>query len=112
MSLMNPYKTGTLKPSLILTMDLNPETNAWIEKAVKEVDRDLLLPNNSLVDGTSLPLVPKVLLPLKPLEVRVNVDFMALVPDERIQHSEELKRLKCATVERQLFRTLRKLLEE
>ena len=55
-----------------------------------EVERDLSLPNNSLVDSTPLPKISGEVR-LKKMEVRVDQNFMARVPEKHIRHSAELK---------------------
>ena len=71
-------------------MDLDQQTELWIERALSEVWRDLSLPNNSLVDETPLPKIREGVR-LKTMEVQLDQNFMARVPDNLIKHSRELK---------------------
>ena len=75
---------------LSLTMDLDQQTELWIERVLGEVERDLSLPNNSLVDETPLPKIREGVR-LKTMEVQLDENFMARMPDNLIQHSRELK---------------------
>ena len=75
---------------LSLTLDLDQQTELWIERALGEVERDLSLPNNSLVDETQLPKIREGVR-LKTMEVQLDQNFMARVPDNLIKHSRELK---------------------
>ena len=75
---------------LSLTMDLDQQTELWIERALGEVERDLSHPNNSLVDETPLPKIREGVR-LKTMEVQLDQNFMVRVPDNLIKHSRELK---------------------
>ena len=75
---------------LSLTMDRDQQTELWIERALGEVWRDLSLPKNSLVDETPLPKIREGVR-LKTMEVQLDQNFMARVPDNLIKHSRELK---------------------
>ena len=77
---------------LSLTMDLDQQTELWIERALGEVERDLSLPNNSLVDETPLPKIREGVR----LKVQLDQNFMARVPDNLIKHSRELTLCKIA----------------
>ena len=70
-------------------MEYDKELDFLISQALLEVERDLSLPNNSLVDATPLPNISKEV-KLKELEVRLDQDFMARVPEKLIKHSKEL----------------------
>ena len=71
-------------------MEYNKDLEAFISQALLEVERDLSLPNNSLVDNTPSPNINREVR-LKKMEVRLNQNFMSSVPDKLIQHSRELK---------------------
>ena len=75
---------------LVLTMEYDKELEASISQALREVERDLSLPNNSLVDETPLPKIRDGVR-LKTMEVQLDQNFMARVPDNLIKHSRELK---------------------
>ena len=61
----------------------------WIDTAIKEVERNPNLPANSLVDTTPLPRTSGQV-NTKPLQVRLNKNFLADVANEKIRHSREL----------------------
>ena len=65
---------------------MDPELEAFITQAMLEVERDLSLPNNSLVDETPLPKIREGVR-LKTMEVQLDQNFMARVPDNLIKHS-------------------------
>ena len=71
-------------------MEYNKDLEAFTSKALREVERDLSLPNNSLVDETPLPKVREGVR-LKTMEVQLDQNFMARVPENVIQQSRELK---------------------
>ena len=71
-------------------MEYNKELEASISQALREDERNLSLPNNSLVDETPL-LKIKDGVKLKTMEVQLDQNFMARVPDNLIKHSRELK---------------------
>ena len=71
-------------------MEHDKDLKALISQALLEVERDLSLPNNSLVDSMPLPKISGEVR-LKKMEVRVDQNFMARVPEKLIQHSTELK---------------------
>ena len=63
-------------------MEYDREFEASISHALREVEKDLSLPGNSLVDETPLP---------KSMVVLLDQNFMARIPDNLIKHSRELK---------------------
>ena len=71
-------------------MEYNKELEASISQALREDERNLSLPNNSLVDETPL-LKIKDGVKLKTMEDQLDQSFMARVPDNLIKHSQELK---------------------
>ena len=74
-------------------MEYDKELEATISQALREVERDLSLPGNSLVDETPLPKISGEV-KLKSMVVQLDRNFMARVPDNLIRHSRELKLLK------------------
>ena len=71
-------------------MDYEKQLEASISKALREVERDLSLPNNSLVDETPLPKISGGV-KRKKIMVLLYRNFMTRVPDKLIRHSRELK---------------------
>ena len=71
-------------------MEYDKQLEAFISQALREVERDLSLPGNSLVDETPLPKISGGVR-LKPMVVLLNQILMASVPDNLIRHSKELK---------------------
>ena len=71
-------------------MEYDKELEASISQALREVERDLSLPGNSLVDETPLPKISGEVR-LKSMVVHLDENFMARVPDRCIKHSRELK---------------------
>ena len=71
-------------------MKYDNELEASISQALREVERDLSLPNNSLVDEAPLPKIRDGVR-LKTIEVQLDQNLMARVPDKLIEHSRELK---------------------
>ena len=71
-------------------MEHDKDLEALISQALLEVEGDLSLPNNSLVDSTPLPKISGEVR-LKKMEVRVDQNFMARVPEKHIRHSTGLK---------------------
>ena len=71
-------------------MDYDKQLEASISKALREVERDLSLPNNSLVDETPLSKITGQVRP-KSMVVLLDRNFIARVPDNLIRHSRELK---------------------
>ena len=74
-------------------MEYDKQLEAFISQALREVERDLSLPGNSLVDETPLPKISGEV-KLKSMVVQLDRNFMARVPDNLIRHSRELKLLK------------------
>ena len=68
-------------------MEYDKELETSISQALREVERDLSLPNNSLVDETPLPKMRDGVT----MEVQLDQNFMSRVPDNLIKHSRELK---------------------
>ena len=71
-------------------MEYDKELEAFISQALREVERDLSLPGDSLVDETPLPKISGGAR-LKPMVVLLNQILMASVTDNLIRHSKELK---------------------
>ena len=71
-------------------MEYDKELEASISKALREVERDLSLPNNSLVDDTPAQRNSGGV-KRKKMVVLLDRNFMARVPENVIQHSRELK---------------------
>ena len=71
-------------------MEYDNELEASISQALREVERDLSLPNNSLVDEAPLPKIRDGVR-LKTMAVQLDQNLMARVPDKLIEHSRELK---------------------
>ena len=71
-------------------MEYDKELEASISKALREVERDLSLPNNSLVDDTPAQRNSGGV-KRKKMVVLLDRNFMARVPDNLIKHSRELK---------------------
>ena len=71
-------------------MEYDKQLEATISQALREVERDLFLPGNSLVDETPLPKITGQVR-LKSMVVILDRNFMARVPDKLIRHSRELK---------------------
>ena len=96
-------------------MEFEKQLEASISQALREVERDLFLPSNSLVDETPLPKIREGV-KRKTMEVQLDGNFMARVPDNLIRHSKELK-LRKRVVEQEktisrLGKTLDVLLEQ
>ena len=70
-------------------MEYDKELEASISKALREVERDLSLPNNSLVDDTPAQRSSGGV--QRKMVVLLDRNFMARVPENVIQHSRELK---------------------
>lgn len=77
-------------------MEHDKELNSLITQAFLEVESDLSLRNNSLVDGTSSPKISKKVR-FEEMEVRLDQNFMARMPEKLIRHSKELVLRKCAS---------------
>ena len=71
-------------------MEYDKQLEATISQALREVERDLSLPGNSLVDETPLPKITGQVR-LKSMVVLLDLNFMTRVPDNLIRHSKELK---------------------
>ena len=71
-------------------MEYDKQLEATISQALREVERDLSLPGNSLVDETPLPKITEQVR-LKSMVVLLDRNFMTRVPDKLIKHSRELK---------------------
>ena len=71
-------------------MEYDKQLEAFISQALREVERDLSLPGNSLVDETPLPKISGEVR-LKSMVVLLDQNFMARIPDNLIRHSKELK---------------------
>ena len=75
---------------LKFAMEHDKDLEALISQALLKVERDISLPNNSLVDSTPLQKISGEVR-LKKMEVRVDQNFMTRVPGKHIQHSRELR---------------------
>ena len=62
-------------------MDYDKQLEASISQALREVERDLSLPGNSLVDKTQLPKISGEVR-LKSMVVLLDQHFMTRVPDQ------------------------------
>ena len=71
-------------------MEYDKQLEATISQALREVERDLSLPSNSLVDETPLPKISGGV-KRKKMMVLLDRNFMSRVPDRCIKHSRELK---------------------
>ena len=71
-------------------MDYDKQLEASISKAFREVERDLSLPNNSLVDATPAQRRGREVKREK-MVVLLDQNFVARVPENVIRHSKELK---------------------
>ena len=72
-------------------MEYDKQLEATISQALREVERDLSLPSNSLVDETPLPKITGGGVKRKKMMVLLDRNFMSRVPDRCIKHSRELK---------------------
>ena len=70
-------------------MECDKQLETSISKALREVERDISLPGNSLVDETPLPKITGQVR-LKSMVILLDQNFMARVPDRCIKHSREL----------------------
>ena len=70
-------------------MEYDKDFDETTSQALLEVERDLSLPSNSLVDGTPSPKISGEV-KLKEMEVCLDQNFMARVPEKHIRHSKEL----------------------
>ena len=71
-------------------MEYDKELEATISQALREVERDLSLPCNSLVDETPLPKISGEVR-LKSMVILLDRNFMTRVPDKVMRHLRELK---------------------
>ena len=71
-------------------MEYDKQLEATISQALREVERDLSLPGNSLVDETPLPKITGQVR-LKSMVVLLDRNFITRVPDNLIRYSKELK---------------------
>ena len=91
-------------------MEYDKQLEASILQALREVERDLFLLNNSLVDETPLPKIRDGVR-LKTMEVQLDQNFMARVPDYLIKHSRELKLHKRVAEQQETMSLLGKALD-
>ena len=77
----------------MLKMECDKELESLISQALLKVERNLSLPNNSLVDGTPSPKISGDVR-LKKMEVRLDQNFMTRVQEKLIRHSKELQNRK------------------
>ena len=77
-------------------MEYDQQLEAFISQALREVERDLSLPGNSLVNETPLPKISGKV-KLKSMVIQLDQNFIAGVPDNLIRHSRELKLRKRVT---------------
>ena len=73
----------------MFTMECDKELDSLISQALLKVERNLSLPNNSLVDDTPSPKISGEVR-LKKMEVRLDQNSMTRVPEKLIRHSKEL----------------------
>ena len=71
-------------------MEYDKQLEAFISQALREVERDISLPDNSLVGKTPLPKISGEVR-LKSMVVLLDQNFMARVLENLIRHSKELK---------------------
>ena len=91
-------------------MEYDKELEASISKALREVERDLSLPGNSLVDETPLPKISGQVR-LNSIVVLLDQNFIARVPDNLIRHSKELKLRKRVAEQDEMISLLGKALD-
>ena len=75
--------------SIMLMMQCDKDFDAMISQALLEVERDLFLPNYSLVVSTPSPKISRKVR-LKKMEFCLDQNFMARVPEKLIRHSKKL----------------------
>ena len=92
-------------------MEYDKQLEATISQALREVERDLSLPGNSLVDENPLPKITGQVR-LESMVVLLDQNFMARVPDRCIKHSRELKLLKRVAEQDETISLLGKALDE
>ena len=91
-------------------MEYDKQLEATISQALREVERDLSLPGNSLVDETSLPKITAQGR-LKSMVVPLDRNFITRVPDNLIRHSKELKLCKRVAEQDETISLLQKALD-
>ena len=91
-------------------MDYDKQLEASISKALREVERDLSLPNNSLVDETPLPKISGRV-KRKKMMVLLDRNLMTRVPEKLIRHSRELKLHKKSAEQQETISLLGKALD-
>ena len=91
-------------------MEYERELEASISQALREVEKDLSLPGNSLVDETPLPKISGEVR-LKSMVVLLVQNFMARIPDNLIRHSKELKLRKRVAEHDEMISLLRRALD-
>ena len=91
-------------------MEYDKQLEAFISQALREVERDLSLPGNSLVDETPLPKISGEV-KLKSMVVLLDRNFITRVPDNLIRHSKELKLHKKIAEQQETIALLMKALD-
>ena len=91
-------------------MEYDKQLEALMSQALREVERDLSLPNNSLVDETPLPKISREVR-LKSMVVQLDRNFLARVPENVIQYSKELQLCKRVMERGETMSVLMKTLE-
>ena len=91
-------------------MDYDKQLEASISKALRQVERDLSLPNNSLVDETPLPKISGRV-KRKKMMVLLDRNLMTRVPEKLIRHSRELKLHKKSSEQQETISLLGKALD-
>ena len=91
-------------------MEYEKELEASISKVLREVERDLSLPNNFLVDDTPAQRSGGEV-KRKKMVVLLDRHFMARVPENEIQHSRELKLCKRVAEQEETISLLGKALD-
>ena len=91
-------------------MEYDNQLEVLVSQALREVERDLSLPNNSLVDETPLPKISGEVR-LKSMVVQLDQNVLARVPENVIQHSKELQLRKRVAEQYETISLLMKTLE-
>ena len=91
-------------------MEYDKELDALISQALREVERDLSLPCNSLVDNTPAHRRGREVKSEK-MVVLLDQNFMARLPENVIQHSRELKLQKKIAEQKETISLLGKALD-
>ena len=91
-------------------MEYDKELDALISQALREVERDLWLPCNSLVDNTPAQRTGREVKSEK-MVVLLDQNFMARLPENVIQHSRELKLQKKIAEQKETISLLGKALD-